>query len=203
MNSLRKLFGPSRAEIWRKLSSDLDARYVAGGFWRGDKVEVTHGDWTLTLDTYAVTTGKVTIVYTRLRAPYVNPDQFRFTISRRGFFSDIAKWFGQQDVEVGHPDFDRDFIIKGSDEMKLHALFANDRIRALISAQPEIHFTVKDNEGFFGPTFPPHTDELCFTVVGVIKDPERLKQLFALFAETLEHLCRIGAAYEGAPDVKL
>ena len=107
---LRRWFGPSREEIWRKLSDDLRARYVDGGWSRSDRVEVTHGDWTLTLDTYTVSTGKTTVVYTRMRAPYVNPEKFRFTIYRRGFFSDIGKTFGMQDVEVGDPAFDQDFI---------------------------------------------------------------------------------------------
>ena len=203
MTSRLSWFGPSRAEIWRQLSTEIGATYVDGGFWKGDKVQVAHADWTITLDTYAVSTGKVTIVYTRLRAPYMNPDQFRFTIHRRGLFSEIAKWFGMQDVTVGHTEFDRDFIIKGTSEFKLRELFANPRLRELISAQKEIHLTVKDDEGFFGATFPPNTDELRFTVTGIIKDPERLKQLFELFAETLDQLCRIGSAYEQSPGVKL
>ncbi|MEO5960609.1 MAG: DUF3137 domain-containing protein [Opitutaceae bacterium] len=145
----------------------------------------------------------MTIVYTRLRAPFINPDRFRFTIHRRGLFSDLTKWFGMQDVEVGHAEFDRDFIIKGTDAAKLQALFANPTLRSLVEAQPAIHLTVKDNEGVFGPTFPPDTDELCFHTTGVIKDVERLKHLFVLFAETLDQLCRIGSAYEKAPAVKL
>ena len=74
-----------------------------GGFWKGDKVQITHGEWTVTLDTFAVSTGKTTVVYTRMRAPYVNPDGFRFTVYRRGFFADLGKRFGMQDVEVGNP----------------------------------------------------------------------------------------------------
>jgi hypothetical protein len=62
---------------------------------------------------------------------------------------------------------------------------------------------VKDDEGWFGPEFPPDADELSFVVPGIIKDEERLKQLFELFAETLEQLCRIGSAYGTAPQVKL
>ena len=203
MIKLRKLFGPSKQEIWRRLSAEIGANYVQGGFWKGDKVQATHGEWTITLDTYVVSTGEVTIIYTRLRAPYVNPDRFRFTIYRRGLFSDIAKWLGMQDIQVGHSDFDRDFIIKGTDERKLRSLFDNPRLRELITAQPQIHFTVKDDDGLFGASFPPDTDELCFTVVGVIKDVDRLKQLFDLFAEALDQLCRIGSAYEQAPNVEL
>ena len=203
MSTLRKWFGPSREEMWRQLCSETGADYVKGGAWKGDKVQAKHGEWTLTLDTYAVSTGKTVIVFTRMRAPYVNPDQFRFTISRRGFFSDIAKWFGMQDIEVGYPDFDRDFIIKGTDPGKLRALFDHPRLRELIMAQPQIHLTVKDNEGYFGAEFPADTDELCFHVGGIIKDVSRLKLLFELFAETLDQLCRIGSAYEEGPKVRL
>ena len=51
-----------------------------------------------------------------MRAPYVNPDGFRFTIYRQGVFSDIGKWLGMQDVTVGCPEFDEAFIIKGNNE---------------------------------------------------------------------------------------
>jgi hypothetical protein len=203
MNALRKLFGPSREEIWRQLCTETGADYVQGGFWKGDKVQAAHDEWTITLDTYAVSTGKTTMVFTRLRAPYVNPDHFRFTIYRRGLFSEIGKWLGMQDVEVGHEAFDRDFIIKGTEESKLRALFNNARLRELIAAQPQIHLTVKDDEGGWGRGFPADTDELCFHVAGIIKDVERLKLLFELFAETLDQLCRIGSAYEEAPKLKL
>ncbi len=199
----RKLFGPSKNEIWRQLSSEIDGRLVAGGFARGDKVEVTHGEWTLTLDTFVVSTGKSAVIYTRMRAPYVNPSGFRFTIYRRGFFSDIAKWFGMQDIEIGDESFDRDFIIKSTEPAKVLALLLDTRLRNLIAGLREVYLTVKDDEGYFGPTFPEGVDELCFQVVGIMKDKQQLKLLFDVFAETLDQLCRIGAAYEKPPDVKL
>ena len=90
-----------------------------------------------------------------------------------------------QDVVVGHEDFDRDFVIKGTDEGKLRALFQNPKLRDLIAAQPEIHLTVKDKDGSWGGDFPADTDELYFHVHGTIKDVERLKLSFELFAETL------------------
>jgi hypothetical protein len=54
-----------------------------------------------------------------------------------------------------------------------------------------------------GQNFPPDVDEMYFQVTGVIKDVERLKQLFYLFAETLDELCRMGSAYETNPGVSL
>ncbi len=207
MGFLRQLFGPSKEEIWRQLCSEIGAQYVQGGFWKGDKVQAHHGQWTITLDTYTVshsdghTTNSTT--YTRMRAPYVNKDGFRFTIYRKSIFSGLGKLLGMQDVEVGFPDFDEAFVIKGNDEGKLRALFANPRIRQLIEMQPSVHFTVKDDEGWFSTTFPEGVDELYFSVVGVIKDVERLKALYDLFAETLNHLCHIGSAYENDPNLEL
>ena len=178
-------------------------RYKDGGFWKGDKVEAAHGEWTVTLDTYTVSTGKATVVFTRMRAPYVNADGFRFKVYRKSIFSGVGKLLGMQDIEIEDARFDEDFIVKGTDESRVRAFFANPKIRELIAAQKDIKFEVKDDEGWFGPTFPEGVDELSFTVVGIIKDVERLKLLYELFAETLEHLCRIGAAYERAPDVAL
>jgi hypothetical protein len=205
MSFLRTLFGPSKEEIWQQFCAETGGSIVDGGFWKGSKVEARHGEWTVTLDTYTVSTGKSSITYTRMRAPYVNPDGFTFTIYRKGVFSDIGKWLGMQDVTVGYPEFDEVFIIKGNDEQKLQKLFSNQKIRELIIAQPDIRFSVVDDEQkFWGSSgFPQGVDELYFQVVGVIKDVERLKLLYELFSETLDELCRMGSAYEKAPDVKL
>lgn len=203
MGVLRRLFGPSKEEIWRQLSEQIGAQYVESSFWKGDKVEATHGEWTVTLDSYAVHTGKVVIVFTRMRAPYVNPGGFRFSVFRRHAFSGVARWLGLQDIEVGDEPFDDQFIVRGNDENRVRELFANPRIRELLSSQPDVHFDVKDDEGWFGPKFPEGVDELHFAVGGTIKDIERLKLLYELFAETLDQLCRIGSAYERGTDFKV
>jgi hypothetical protein len=202
--SLRHRFlGPSRKEIWRQLGEQMHGQFVDGGFWKGDKVLVEHGDWTLTLDTYVVSTGKITIVYTRMRAPFVNPSGFRFNVYRKSVFSGIGKFFGMQDIELGDAAFDVDFIVKGSDESRVRQLLGNARIRELIAKQKDVNFSVKDDEGWFGAKFPDGVDELYFAVVGIIKDVDRLKLLYDLFAETLDELCTMGAAVDTPPNVKL
>lgn len=203
MTGRRKFFGPSKKEIWRQLCGEIDGRYVDGGFWKGDKVQAAHDEWTVTLDTFAVSTGKAVIVFTRMRAPYVNPDGFRFTVYPQGVFSGIAKKLGMQDVEVGFEPFDTRFIIKGNDESKLRALFADDKLRDLLAQAPELQLTVKDDEGWFGTKFPEGVDELYYTVPGVLKDIGQLKRTFSLFAAALDQLCRIGSAYRESPDVEL
>ena len=154
MGVLRNWFGPSKDEVWGQLARELRADFVDGGFWRGSKVQASVKEWSVTLDTYTVSTGKSHITYTRMRAPYVNKDGFRFRIFRKGFFSELGKLFGMQDVEVGHPWFDEEFIIQGNHVDKLRLLFADPSIRQLIEAQPAIRLEVKDDEGWFGAHFP-------------------------------------------------
>ena len=138
---MRSLVYPTCKEIWRQVSAEIGAHYEEGGFWNGDKVTARHGDWSIVLDKYFCPASKMT--YTRVRASFVNPGDFRFTIYQKGLFSDIAKWFGMQDVEIGEAAFDRMFIIKGNDESRLRTLFTRKKIRDLISQQPRIHLTVQ------------------------------------------------------------
>ena len=197
-------FGPSKDEVWRQLSDQIGAEVIQGGFWKGgSKVQAQVGPWTVTLDTYTVSSGHSHITYTRMRAPYVNPEAFRFTIYRKGFFSDLGKLLGTQDVEVGDPEFDEAFIIKGNHEDRVRVLFSDPKIRQMIQDQPQIRLEVKDSEGWFGPKFPEDVDELHFQVVGVIKEVERLRALFDLFAAVLDQLCRIGSAYKQETGVVL
>src|SRR5208282_231930 len=94
-------FGPSKDEVWRQLSQEIGAEFVEGGLGKGNKVQAHFGTWTITLDIYTVSTGDTHVTYTRMRAPYVNPEGFRFTIYRKGFFSELGKRLGMQDIEVG------------------------------------------------------------------------------------------------------
>lgn len=203
MSVMRRLFGPSRKEIWTKLSEAVNGRYVAGGWGKGDKVQVEHNDWTLTLDTYVISTGKTVVVFTRMRAPFRNPGGFRFLVYRKSIFSGVGKFFGMQDIEVNDPPFDDDFIVQGTDEYKVKLLLMSPKIRELIAAQKDVNFGVKDDEGWFGTKFPEGVDELHFAVAGIIKDVDRLKLLYDLFAETLDELHRMGAASDGAAGVEL
>ena len=203
MGLLKSLFGPSQDEIWRILSREINGDFQDGGFWKGSKVEARYGDWTLTLDTYTQSNGKTSTTYTRLRAPYVNKDNFRFHIYRESIFSGLGRAFGMQDIEVGHPKFDQDYVIKGNNEQKLRDLFDSLEIRTLLARQPKISLEVKDDEGWFGRSFPQGVDELEFHTIGVIKDLDLLRDLFDLFAVVLNQLCAIGSAYEDNPHTSL
>jgi hypothetical protein len=201
--SIMGLFGSSKKEIWQQLAEEIQADYVSRGFWGGDRVEASVDNWVVVLDTYTVSTGKSSITYTRMRAPFINLDNFYFKIYRSGIFSGLGKVLGMEDINIGYEEFDEDFIIKSNSEEKVKKLFSNESIRALIQDQPQINLEIKDDEGFFSAHFPEGVDELCFHVVGVIKDIDRLKELYELFAEVLKELCSMGSASAEKPGVVL
>jgi hypothetical protein len=201
MSLRQRLFGPNADELWRQVSEQIGAQFVDGGWCGGDKVVATHGPWSITLDRYHVHVGKIVVPMTRMRAPYVNPDGFRFTIYPASFFSGIATRLGMQDVVVGHEAFDREFVIKGTSEPYLRDLFANDRLRELLAGQPHIGLSVEDDEGYFGKEFPQGVDQLKAERSGVVTDVDQIKRLFELFTVTLDQLHRIGVATKLPPGV--
>ena len=138
-----------------------------------------------------------------MRAPFVNKDGLYFQIFREGFFSSIRKFFGMQDIEIGDPFFDKQFVIKGNNPEKIKLLLANDRIKELCQTQPRIHLRIKDDEGRFGSDFPEGVDELCFECIGVMKETTLLRALFGLFCLILQRLVQIDSAYEDDPQVTL
>lgn len=193
MSALKSLFGASREEIWRQLAREVGGQFLDGSVFRPPAVQARADDWIITLDTLSDPNSGAT--YTRLRAPYFNPERFRFQIYRARFFTELWKGLGMQDIEVGHPRFDRDFVIKGNAPGRVRRLFDNEKIRRLIDAQPRIDLAVKGHEGMLSK-FPAGVDELHFRATGSFKDLGRLRTLFDLFAEVLQEVCHEGKAYE-------
>ena len=200
MSLLKALFGPSKEMVWRQVAEQMQGRFVGGGVFGTDVVQAKTGDWIITLDTY---TDDDMNTYTRLRAPYVNPEGFFFTIYRSGFFTGLKKLLGMQDIEVGDPRFDDAYVIQGNSEHRVRKLFGNDRIRELIASQPRIQLRIRDDEGWFKTKFPEGVDELCFRSPGVIKDLVQLENLFELFTESLHQLCHDGKAYQDDVNLQL
>ncbi|MEL7531113.1 MAG: DUF3137 domain-containing protein [Bacteroidota bacterium] len=189
-------FGKHKRKIWQLLAEQLEGDFIQGNRSRPDRVEAFYGDWMVSLDSQNA--GEA--VFTRIRAPYVNRDDFIFRIIRETASHRIAKKFGMSDIEVGYPAFDKDFVIQGSDERKLKMMFANPKIRELITYQPRIMLQLRREAPLFQkPKFPKGVNELYFQTNNILTDLEQLHDLFELFAHTLDHLCAIGTAYEDDP----
>jgi hypothetical protein len=194
-----RLFGPSRDQVWQQLAREINARHEPRDWFKPGRVVAGVGPWEITLDVLQQENHDLT----RLRAPFANPAGFRFRIYRATVFSDLGKMLGMQDIVIGDAAFDQAFIIQGNDDRYVRALLMDPQLRAMIAAQPKIMLEVKDDDGWFGTSFPAGTDELKFQCLGTIKDLDRLRSLFDLFAATLTRLCEIGTATGESPRVTL
>jgi len=76
-------------------------------------------------------------------------------------------------------------------------------MKELIERHEQIHFEIRDDEGIFISRFPEGIDELYFQCRGVLKDENRIRDLFDLFALTLERLVEIDSAYPDNPNVSV
>ncbi len=203
MDIFGSFFGPSKDEIWGKIADDIGGSYEDSGFFGGDVLRYCSGQWEITLDTYTVNSGRSSQTYTRMRAPFVNKDGLYFKIYREGVFAAIAKTFGMQEIELGDTFFDLDFIIRGNNSDKIKQLLSDESLKALIRYQPNISLEIKDDEGWFGGSFPDGVDELYFECYGIVTDESLLRNLFDMFCLTLQRLVEIDSGSDSKPNVQL
>jgi hypothetical protein len=196
-------FGPSRNEVWKKVSEQIQAEYVKDNFWSGAKIIARHESWLITLDSFLIPMGKIFIPMTRLRAPFRSMHDFRFQVYNQGFLDNIGKFFGMQDIETGAEEFDRRFVLKGNAPEKVQKLFSEPEIQRMMLEDRQLRLEIRDDEGWFGQKFPAETDELYFQTTGEIRDEERLKNLFQLFSAVLTELEKMGEASPADPGIIL
>ena len=85
----------------------------------------------------------------------------------------------------------------------LISVLQNHNIRRLIEKQSKIVFELRDNEGRFGPKYNENECVLYFVVVGIIRDKERIKDLYELFKEVINEFGSIGFTINQSPKVQL
>ncbi|WP_207533179.1 hypothetical protein [Desertivirga arenae] len=111
-----------------------------------------------------------------------NQNEFRFAIHPQGVIDEIGKIFGMQDVVLGYKEFDDKFIIKTNQESKVQLLFADERVRDLLTSVPElcleiVEYLTENEEG--------KVPFLELKVNGYISEVRLLRQLFQVFYDLL------------------
>lgn len=194
-----KVFGPKLNEIWQQLADDISADFFKGTLLKSARVEKKYKNWNILLDTYTVNTGKSSVTYTRMRVPYKRENDIQFKMSRKNIFSGLGRMFGMPLIETYDYDFDDEFVLKGNDESIIKDIFQNQSIKDRIKFQKRLIFKTgpyKEKKSL--------TDsELYFQMTGVLKDIDKLKNLFSLFSEMLDELVVNGVASEETPTMML
>lgn len=196
MALLKKIFGPSREEIWSQIAAEYDGHFKKGSFMKKDKVRAFSGEWEIYLDHFARSTGKSSFPYTRIRAPFANQDNLYFKLYREGFFTGVAKYFGMQDIQLNNDEFDNQFVLKGNDVFKLSWIFESTEVKKHLYEVDKILLEIKNGEGIFkSRRYEEGSDELYFERAGIIKDLDQLRAIFNLFGAVLEKMTELDSGY--------
>lgn len=202
MSGPRKHFKHHEDQMWERLSQDLGGEFEDRKGWRYDKIKVQDGEWTITIDLHSHAGYRSESLFTRIRVPFVNEEGLAFKIFPQGLLDALGAKLGVQDIQVGDEEFDRTFMIQGSDEDRVRKLLSDPELRNKILAEPRIQLTLRDSGDWFSEEFPDGVDELVLEVEKEVTDAERLKRLYSIVADFLHHLCHRSSVYEPHPDWK-
>ncbi len=180
------ILGPSRDEIWQTIAEATNGEFVKEKLFKTSCVKYSHETWSYYLDDYSIQVGNVPIIYTRLRAPFINKKGFDLTIYKKNIFSNISKVLGGQNITTGDMDFDEDWIVKGSNEQLVKSILKFSNIRELIKNEEKLKIEIKRVEGKVNKENQATESQITFLVQDYIKDEERVINLISLIENLLD-----------------
>lgn len=183
----------SKVNIWKEFATKTNGTFKKGYSWQSDSVAIKYKNWQIIFDNYTLWSGKYSSEMTRIIAPINSNDGFEFEIYKEGFIRKIEKLFGAQDIQIGHDDFDKAFIIKSKNEFKLKSLLRNKQIRTLLLEIKDVNFQISDQMGIWEQKLLENQFELSFYFDEKITDLQKLEKILKLFKMVLDELQQINA----------
>jgi hypothetical protein len=130
MQEPKIISGSTEQEIWPLIESDLndDDLYLYNAIIKQGSKEVL-----LVIDIDPGGGFEGGSESTQLSAVIAVDDDFKFAIHHEGFFDDIGKFFGMEDIETGYADLDPHVVIKTNHPEKARELFSDPELRSLFA----------------------------------------------------------------------
>ena len=198
-------------EVLRAFAATLGAEFIPDRGSAGPRVVAHAGSWEITIEAYADDHATMlrmicepergddfafSITRTRLSHLIASDDE---TVAALGLWLDSAlkklgKGLGLQDIEIGVPQFDRDFVVKSNDAARVRRLFSDRELVELMQDQPTVDLRM-------APLSVAGRSELLCMLPGAIADPEQLGALYRLFVAMLRRLEAIGPADPSRPEM--
>ncbi|HEY9676594.1 MAG TPA: hypothetical protein V6C76_01230 [Drouetiella sp.] len=184
---------------WKSVWMDL-ADEAKGEFTENNgvaRVRIPMAPWTVTFEC-SHSKGKD---HSRILLAYDAKSDFVFDIYNRSWLADAQKTLGMQDIVVGYDEFDRDYIIKGSDINKVKQLFSFENIREMIQLQKAVRLGVRKDAAAkaFGKV-PSGVHVLVFEEEEAINSFDRLVSLLELFRAVMTQLTELKVAGVSEPE---
>ncbi len=178
-------------EAWTALAEALGGEPVENRRGRLKMVRFPAEPWTIVLD-HHTPGGDSSSGRTRVRATFRMRDDFRFRVFRRNLLTDVGKVFGMQDIEVGMPQLDRDYIVQSSSPGKVQALLIARDVAKPLEALRAGRFEVRKVRRLTRQDA--SLRELIYHREGLAYDADTLRLMVGLVQAALKHMVRLGAA---------
>lgn len=196
LKRFRDVFGENRKTAWKRLADEIGGEYEEGGLVKVHQVRLRYKEWDIEMDTVSERRGQAQRSYTRITAGFVKKADFNFGISKQTRMSQVFQYIGAQDILVGIPEFDDEFIVKGEDERMVRMLLRDEKLRNLIHSMGEATFFVSGRGGVWRKAYNDEIHEVIYSHKGVVTDVDYLKRMFRMVAYTLDLLVENGIASE-------
>jgi len=191
--------------VWMEFAEEHQGSYDDGQKLFVMRVPMTGKPWSITYHMHQKGVGGAVSDSSSAFLPFKAKGAFSFDLHNRSLVGDASKVFGAQDIEIGEPEFDREYIIKGSDEGVVKKIFASERIQELIKLQPHIKLFIQDEAKELAEhgSVPPGIHVLAFKDKAAINSYERLSLVHDLMLATLDEMlaCDLASAQDPNFDI--
>jgi hypothetical protein len=192
---------PSRDEAWTALAERRSGSVVTARKGHVKQVRFRIGAAELVLDTFTQSDGNTSQAYTRIHGLYQSRDDFEFRMYRKSVLSGLGKFFGMQDIEVGHPQLDREVVIKANSPGKIQSLLLRGCVAGALVTLGTGRFESRAFKRRGVDTT--NVRELRYALPGILRDAAKLDAMIDLMAETLDHFVRSGSAWDEPTPISL
>lgn len=186
--------------VWKEFSDAHNGTYLLGSYDQEDGVEITYRNHKIVFDRfmlYQVIGGQShDKEFTRIRFEFKSPDNLKFRIITQTLIDSVGKLFGLQDIQVGDKEFDFRFLISGTDEFKVKAIFSHDLIRKFILDQEDILLQALDGKGIYDEPIQKDHIMLYYLSETRIRTKDQLEALLRFYKLLIDELIRLGSVQE-------
>ena len=190
----------SQEIVWQELANELGADFVYGGLFGKHIIRKRYLKWEMVLDTYYIRRQ----IYTRLRVPILNPDNYMFELTKTSLLDETQELiFNSTSISTGDSEFDAVFKIEGSDQILTSKLFSNENLRQLIPKSAHLVFNIEQKPSQIFERYPKNVSAISLTDIGLIVTKDTLKNWFHLVEMTLDKMSELKITSETSPDYSI
>lgn len=200
INQIAKYFkSKDYAPVWQAFASKVGGTYSVDG--PNDVVQFSLNGYNIIFSTYMYysTSGNRTLQkeYCRAMAEVIAPGRSVFKITRQGFFENIGKLLGLQDISVGDERIDKKYIIQTNDELKMQMLFTNKTFSAEFANPGLVRLELTNGTGLFNEKPAEGRSLLSYISEQPVRTPEQLDRLYSFWSVMINKLERSGIIQQG------